>query len=45
LPRLKCSFREFIEIIEANGFEIVPAARPVAIGSTSEHQTMAKRAS
>ena len=23
MPRLKCTFREFIEIIEANGFEIV----------------------
>jgi predicted RNA binding protein YcfA (HicA-like mRNA interferase family) len=25
LPRLKCTFREVIEIIEANGFEIVPS--------------------
>ncbi len=25
MPRLKCTFREVIAIIEANGFEIVPA--------------------
>lgn len=24
MPRLKCTFREVIAIIEANGFEIVP---------------------
>jgi predicted RNA binding protein YcfA (HicA-like mRNA interferase family) len=24
VPRLKCTFREVIQIIEANGFEIVP---------------------